>query len=405
MKKHYFTTVFLSICYLLNSTTTEPFVDNEESSTPPSIKILIGENVEGALVEAKGPYRVVDPNTNKSLSHGSRLKRYYLQRQPDGLKWGEGYPGIFQIKIVPEAEETSILVDGIQYKGSLEAYIVDGQIHLVNNVPIEIYLKSLLTDNFAGSSLSKVAIDSLAIVARTDLYNKVIQNRRAFWHLDAKKVGYKGYAITHIKPEIDRAVDSTQYLVMLHKNRPFPTTWTENCAGITADFRAIFRKNVEVPDGVLSSYARKDRERYKWKYAIPLSEFEKRIPIHGVKGIDLYKDPKTEKVYGIRIKGTKETRSLDFNEFWNKMGKNNVRSNDMTVFLDSKTNQILFEGYGEGPGVGLCIFSASAMAKNGESAPQILANFYPFTSLAKLDTIPDHMFTSDEDFIKFKKKR
>jgi SpoIID/LytB domain protein len=405
MKKHYFATLFIITTHLVTATNTEAFIHNEEISAIPSIKILIGENVEGALVEAKGSYRVIDPNTNKNLSHGSHLKRYYLQQQPDGLKWGEGYPGIFQIKILPEADETSILVDGIQYKGSLEAYVVDGQIHLVNNIPIEIYLKSLLTEIFATSSLSRITLEALAIVARTDLYNKALQNRHAFWHLDAKKVGYKGYAITRIKTEIDNAVDSTQYLVMLHKNRPFPTTWTENCAGVTADFRSIFRKDVETPEGVFSSYARKDRERYKWKYSIHVSEFEKRIPIQGVKSIDLYKDPKTNKVYGVRIKGSKEIRSFDFNEFWNKMGKNNVRSNDMTVHLDSKTNQILFEGYGEGPGVGLCLFSATLMGKNGESAPQILANFYPFTSLAKLESIPEHMFSSDENFIRFKKKR
>ncbi len=403
--KNLFAILFLATTCLLRGTEVEfPFYNEDKGSTP-SIKVLIGENVEGALVEAKGPYRVIDPHTNKSLSHGSRLKRYYLEHKTDGLKWGEGYPGIFQIKIIPESEETSILVDGIQYKGALEVYSVDGQIHLVNDVPIEIYLKSFLCFQLAQSNIPKMALDALAIVARTDLYHKVIQNRRAFWHVDAKKVGYKGYATTRVKSDIDHAIESTQYLVMLHKNRPFPTTWTENCAGITADFRSIFRKNVETPEGVPSSYASKDRERYKWKYTIPLSEFEKRIPIQGVKGIDVYKDPKTNKVYGVKIKGAKETRSLDFTEFWDKMGKTNVRSNDMTIQLDSKNQQILFEGYGEGPGVGLCIFSANAMAKNGNNAPQILASFYPFTSLAKLDVIPEHMFSSDDEFIKFKQKR
>jgi len=387
---------------MVSATNTELLIKKEEQGQSPSIKILVGENMEGALVEAKGPYKVVDPLTNQELSRGSRLKRYYLQQRFDGLKWGEGYPGVFQIKIVPESPDTSILVDGIQYKGSLEVYSVEGEIHLVNELPIELYLKSYLTSNLAKKRLPKVSLDALAIVARTDLYHKVTQNKRAFWHLHGKEIEYNGYAAT--TAEIDRAVNSTEFLIMLHKNRPFPATWTENCAGITADFRSIFRKNFDAPEGIASAFARKDREQSKWISSISITEFEKKIPIQGLKAIDLYRDPKTDKVYGIKIKGAKETRSFDFQDFWNRLGKDQLLSNDMTLSIDPKTNQIFFEGYGEGLGVGLCVLSTNAMARNGDSAPEILATFFPSTSITKLEKIPSHMFLSEEDFIKFKKK-
>lgn len=403
MKKFRFIAPLLLLLRLSHAVVAEPILSDEDNATTPSVKVLVGENVDGALVEAKGPYRVIDPNTSKELSHGYRSKRYYLQQQSDGLKWGEGYPGIFQIKIVPESDETSILINGIQYKGSLEVYDVGGQIHMVNEVPIEVFLKSMLTDAFAKTELDRVAFDALAIVARTDLYYKVIENKHAFWHLDAKKINYRGYANSHIRPEIARAVDATQFLVMIHKNQTFPTTWTENCAGMTADFRSIFRKNSAVPDGVASTIAKKSREKSKWQYTLELSAFEKKVGVTGIKSIDLYKEPKTGKIYGVRVKGTKGTKSMSFPQFWNCVGRTNVKSNDMKVTLDAKKKIVLFEGYGVGPGVGLCVFSANAMAKEGDSAPQILANFYPLTSIAKIEYIPKHMYRKDEDFIKYRK--
>ena len=47
-------------------------------------------------------------------------------------------------------------------------------------------------------------------------------------------------------------------------------------------------------------------------------------------------------------------------------------------------DQIVFKGFGEGNGVGLCLFSASAMADKGEKAPKILSAFYPETQLENI---------------------
>jgi SpoIID/LytB domain protein len=60
-------------------------------------------------------------------------------------------------------------------------------------------------------------------------------------------------------------------------------------------------------------------------------------------------------------------------------------SNDLTVTL--KGREVVFNGYGKGLGVGLCLYSASAMAQNGEMADKILAKFYPQTELANLSVV------------------
>ena len=59
------------------------------------------------------------------------------------------------------------------------------------------------------------------------------------------------------------------------------------------------------------------------------------------------------------------------------MGEGNLVSNDFKVKINK--DKILFEGYGKGDGVGLCLFSAAKLAKSGELAPKILAQFFPKT--------------------------
>ena len=111
-----------------------PEADDEGVVT---VKVLIRENVEGALIDVSGGYKVYNPENGKVLSSGFQGKRYYLQSNSVGLKWGEGYPGIHQIKISPKNKKTTILVDGIQYKGSIVVYDIDSKIQIVNEVDVE----------------------------------------------------------------------------------------------------------------------------------------------------------------------------------------------------------------------------------------------------------------------------
>ena len=49
-----------------------------------------------------------------------------------------------------------------------------------------------------------------------------------------------------------------------------------------------------------------------------------------------------------------------------------------------KEGKVIFNGYGRGDGVGLCLYSATAMAQNGENALKILGKFFPKTLVYNL---------------------
>ena len=130
---------------------------------------------------------------------------------------------------MPTSSQTTILINGIQYRGCVEIYTVNGELNVINEVDVENYLKSTLTLQFPKEKDAEV-LDALAIVARTQAYYYIARNPGVFWHVEANKAGYEGYGIVLQNPHIDRAVESTRHMVMTYKDAPFAATWTKNSA-------------------------------------------------------------------------------------------------------------------------------------------------------------------------------
>ena len=175
---------------------------------------------------------------------------------------------------------------------------------------------------------------------------------------------------------VERAISSTRHMVLRYKGAYFPTTWTKDSAGRTADYTTIFRKEVTVPHGVEAPFAAHDRDKHGWTFTISKKDLAKALGAARVSEFEVYQDEKSKKVYGARINaGQSSLISLSFS----LPSAVRLKSNDFTVV--SNGEQIIFKGFGEGNGVGLCLFSATAMADIGEKAPKILATFFPQTKL------------------------
>ena len=356
------------------------------ANEPVEIRVLIQEMVEGALVDLQGGYIVRNPENNKRLSYAFSGKRYYLQTSPHGIKWGENFYGIHQIRITPKKNNTSILVDGIQYKGALSAYDVNGKIFLINELDVEDYLKSILSKKYGNQSLKEATLDAISIVARTNLYYEISKRSNPYWDLRSTENDYQGYAMAYISPEINRAITATKGIVLLYKQTPFPTACTEHSGGQTASYQSIFRKTSEGPSGTLVPFAKKKRGESHWKSSFSKAELGEKFDLANITSIELFQDNASKKVYGLRLYNDKKFVETTFQDFRTKLGNARIKSNDFSVHIVKET--IVFEGYGEGHGVGLCIFSADSMAKQGSNAPQILSNFFPETRLIKMTGMP-----------------
>lgn len=198
---------------------------------PPMIGVLLLHDVPGAVLEVKGKYRIYDPKGYQFISTRFIGKRKYMQVVSDGLKWGEEFPGIHQLMIVPDTQEVTTNVDGIEYRGSVYVYDVEGSIGIVNEVDIEDYLQSTLTPAIQ-ENLPREALAAIAIAARTEAYYQAQNPKSKYWSVDGAQVGYKSYSLANPNSPIGQAIVNTRYLTMTQSKEGQPPSFFPAQLGI-----------------------------------------------------------------------------------------------------------------------------------------------------------------------------
>jgi SpoIID/LytB domain protein len=361
-----------------------------EVRKPENIQVLIEKDITGAILEVNGPYYIFNPEDGSRLSSGLLGKRFLVHGQNEGLRWGEQFPGIHQICLTPRSLNSTILVNGIQYSGSISVYQIDNKISIVNDINVEEYIKSILAPLFPFP-LEKEVMASIAIIARTNAYYLISKGQNSFWDIDAKSVNYQGSTLVDNKSILSKSIDSTKNLILVHPNQgqnlPFAACWTEHSAGKTVPYKSIFRKEGSAPNiSVDAPHALIDKEESKWNTSIAKNQLAKLLNLPSVDLIELFIDKESNKVYGARVIENNNKHDYNFIEFQELVGKNIIKSSEFNVKIQN--DFLTFKGFGVGHGVGLCLFSAVSLAQNGENALQILSRFFPETYLMNLDVIP-----------------
>lgn len=365
----------------------QPPTDFSQKSKPATLKIRIVENGEGAIVEVKGRFEVFDPATHALLDSGLFGKRHPIFADGTGILWGDRLPTFNNMRIVPGNQETTILVNGIQYRGCIEIYNIGGHLTLVNEIDIESYLKSILSSQIP-MQCEESLLEAIAVIARTNAYYLAQKSTQANWHATADEVNYYGYGMTLHNLAIDRAVENTRHIIMTFNNRPFASTWTEDSAGRTARYSDIFRKQIATPPGVAAPLAARERANHTWSASVPVKELAQAFGFGKLTAINTYLDQDSEKVYAIQLSDGILSKNVDFFTLQKCLGADKLKSNDFDVIL--KGDKIIFKGCGKGHGVGLCLYSAHVLAERGASVAKILTQFYPQVEMKKLRSLQEN---------------
>lgn len=178
---------------------------------PPTIRVLLIHDVEGVNLQIRGRYSLYDPYTNSHISSRFAGKSRYIQAYGDGLKWGESFPGLYQLKIEPDDNATLVTINGHDYEGLVYVYDIGGTISIVNQIPIEDYVRSILV-NYQNQNLEVETLAALAIVARTNAYFQAVNPKNTYWAIDAQKVGFQGRVPGN--SSIEDAAKQTRYMIM-----------------------------------------------------------------------------------------------------------------------------------------------------------------------------------------------
>lgn len=346
---------------------------------PVTVRVILKKLAEDAHIEVKGRHLICNPKTEQFLSSSSKKKKGKIYAHENGLYWNELLSGVHEIRIIPDEKNCSILVDGLQYKGWVEIYGIGGTINIINEVDTENYLKSILSSKI-NTTFSKETLDAIAITERTNLYHLVEKDGYASWQIEAEKSGYQGL---NFNRAVHDAVDRTKDLILHYKQKPFAATWGMNHAGRSVGYPSIFRKQSLVPPSVDNLPSLHEREKTKWKTALPFQTIAKTTQLDAIGRIELFKAEKSQKVYAIRLfspEGTK--KDIPIADFQKLIGTNYLPSNDFSIYHKGK--KAIFVGYGKGLGSGLCVTSSEILANRMASTENILMTHFPQSKLVNV---------------------
>lgn len=227
-----FMVMFLAILPICNVTLDGGIIDDilfakPKTTAPTTIKVLVAHDKPGVVFEVKGKYKIYDPKDASHITTRFIGKRRYLQALNDGLEWGEQFPGVYQLLFVSASPATTMIVDGIEYKGSIYIYDIGGSISVVNEIDIEEYISSLLSPQYQDS-LPSETMAAVVIAARTKALYEVTNPASQYFSIDGSKVGYQGCALANPYSPLERAIEATRHMVMSREKGatiPFPATW------------------------------------------------------------------------------------------------------------------------------------------------------------------------------------
>lgn len=192
---------------------TRAFEVKNEAAAMPTISVLVLHDQESAHLEVQGKFRIMDPHTGSWLSSRFKGKAREIIAKSDGLKWGEEFPGHHQIELVPTTPNSRIIVNGVEYKGKILIYDIGGSISIVNDLPIEEYLSSLMTTKYT-QELAEEALAALAIAERTNALYLSKNPKNKFWAVDGSQNSFKGALTVDSASPQQQAVRSTRSMVL-----------------------------------------------------------------------------------------------------------------------------------------------------------------------------------------------
>lgn len=211
------------------------------------IRVRVLHEMPQLQLDIQGSYLLMNPDDKSDVRPRIHGKSGLLQPISTGLKWGEEFPDLFQVKIVPTQASTEIRLNGRPYKGSLTFYDVGKALSVVNNLFIEDYVADIMAYALTGDEPPE-AIAALAIAARSTAYYQVQHPRnRAFWDVDGPVVNYPGTTDSDSNPAtaaaIQQALRATRHMLLTDPtgslDDAFYAPWTTQEGALPSENGAI----------------------------------------------------------------------------------------------------------------------------------------------------------------------
>ena len=248
----------------------------------------------------------------------------------------------------------------------------------IAEISSESYVAGVVTGE-SGGFRSEEALKAMAVAARS--YAIRMRGRHS-------KDGFDFCETTHCQRYVEAGVRETKAAretagqLLWFDGKPAFAVYSRNCGGKTENVSAVW------PD-VNAPYLISHADPYcsgKWTWSGSREEIRQALVESGLKtpphleSVSIVRRTGSGRVQMLSLDGELLTASAFRFAIGRVIGWNTVRSEQYTI--ENAGNRVLFRGSGEGHGVGLCQMGADEMGLQGKSYREILAFYYPGTSVS-----------------------
>ena len=345
------------------------------------VHLFAGATLSEATVEAVGPLAVsADGRSVGTLAPGARLRL----RAEGGVVRATA-PGLdVEAREVALEDGPARVVAGRQsrtYAGALRASASGGRLALVNHVPVEDYVASVVASEYPFPEVE--GVKAQAVLART----YALRRRGAHALYDVEDgVGsqvYRGLGV--VTAVARRAAAETAGEVLTYDGTLAEAVYSSSSGGHTADNESAwagaplpYLRGVEDPWDA-------DAPDARWRTTADVEAVHRALSARfggRVTGVAVAERSREGRVLRLRLDGARQpaVTGPEFRRVVNAaVGARTVRSTRFEV--QQRDGQYAFEGSGFGHGVGMSQYGARGQARAGRSYRDILAFYFGGTEV------------------------
>lgn len=352
---------------------------------PRYVRVLILHNTPSFSLKIKGFYEIYAQETQKALYRGKNL-RATVAPSKKGIFVGKDLS--YERLTIKTEDSDAINIDGRKFRGKIQLIKKGDTLLVVNHIELEDYLRGILYHEVSHYWPIE-ALKAQAIISRTYAAYQCQENKRKDFDVTADIYSQVYGGKTSERYRTTKAVEETQGQVLIYNNKLFPTYFHATCAGHTEDASSLWDINILPLKGVSCIYCQ-DSPHFNWHYVMSLDEFKLKLKEAGykigdIKGIDIIGRNKSGRIIQLKIESKDAELKINAKDLRSIIGPNVIRSANFNVGLAN--NDLVFEGFGWGHGVGLCQWGAYFMAKQGNSYQEILKHYYPGSKISTMENL------------------
>ncbi|HWZ12534.1 MAG TPA: SpoIID/LytB domain-containing protein, partial [Acidobacteriaceae bacterium] len=274
--------------------------------------------------------------------------------------------------------------------------LVVGKLHVTSSanqllvrltLPMERYVVGVLNGETAPDEPLE-SLKAMAIVTRTyATMNRARHQAEGFDVCDDTHCQVVRF--TAARPLVEQAVSETAGETLWYQRARAHVFFHQHCGGMTADVRDVWQSE-GVPAQV--PYLRAHRDIYcvvkssaEWESEVRLHDLQDALSRSGIQAdlaaenLTIAARTETGRVHTLSI-GTLAIPANTFRLAVNRtLGWSTIKSD--WYELERRGDSLVFHGRGSGHGVGLCQIGAAEMAREGNDAASILAEYFPGTNV------------------------